>query len=339
VLFVFAGKAHPADEPGQWMMREIQRISNQAPFVGKILLEEGYDAGLSRLLTSGVDVWLNTPIYPFEASGTSGMKAAINGTINLSVLDGWWAEAYDGENGWGIPPAVDAQDAAERDRQAATALYEILQDEVIPLYYDRDPKLGYSPGWVERCKRSMASVLPRFNSQRVVHDYARLFYGPAAAQGRRVKANDYEIARELTSWKARVREAWPGVELRAAEVGSRIVGFGEDVRIEVDVALNGLRPSDVRVECVLHRRLCSEILEPVEGYADNRRPQNGLIRIGDETAAIWALEPRESSAEGVCRYRLEFQPPWAGKMEYEIRAVPRHPALSHPYELGIMRWL
>ncbi|HEX5421276.1 MAG TPA: alpha-glucan family phosphorylase [Gammaproteobacteria bacterium] len=339
VLFIFAGKAHPADEPGQWMMREIQRISNQAPFVGKVLLVEGYDAGLSRLLTSGVDVWLNTPIYPYEASGTSGMKAAINGTINLSVLDGWWAEAYDGENGWGIPPAVDAQDAAERDRQAATALYEILQDEVVPLYYRRDPKLGYSPDWVERCKRSMASVLPRFNSQRVLHDYARLFYGPAAQQGRRVTADDYGVARELTSWKARVREAWPGVELRAVEVGSRVVGYGQVVRIEIDVALNGLRPADVRVECVLHRRLCSEILEPVEGYADNRRPQNGLMRIGDETAAIWVLEPRENPAEGACRYRLEFQPPWSGGMEYEIRAVPRHPSLSHPYELGLMRWL
>ncbi|MFO7285464.1 MAG: alpha-glucan family phosphorylase, partial [Gammaproteobacteria bacterium] len=120
VLFIFAGKAHPADEPGQWMMREIHRISSQPPFLGRILLLEGYDAGLSRSLTSGVDVWLNNPIYPFEASGTSGMKAAINGTINLSVLDGWWAEGYDGENGWAIPPSINQEDPAERDRQDAT---------------------------------------------------------------------------------------------------------------------------------------------------------------------------------------------------------------------------
>ncbi|HEU4617410.1 MAG TPA: alpha-glucan family phosphorylase [Gammaproteobacteria bacterium] len=339
VLFVFAGKAHPADEPGQWMMREIQRISNQTPFLGKILLVEGYDAGLSRLLTSGVDVWLNTPIFPYEASGTSGMKAAINGTINLSVLDGWWAEGYDGENGWGIPPSIDTQDAAERDRQDATALYEILQDEVIPLYYARDPKVGFSPGWVDLCKRSMASVLPRFNSQRVMHDYARLFYGPAARQGREVRAADYRVARDLAEWKARVRAAWPGVHFASADAGPRIAGFGENVRIDVDVVLNGLRPADVRVECVLHRRLCSELTVPVEGYADNRRPQNGLLYIGDETAAFWKFEPQAELGGGKVRYRLEFQPPWAGGMQYEIRAVPQHPALSHPYELGLMRWL
>jgi starch phosphorylase len=342
VLFVFAGKAHPADEPGQWMMREIQRISNQTPFLGKILLVEGYDAGLSRLLTSGVDVWLNTPIFPFEASGTSGMKAAINGTINLSVLDGWWAEAYDGENGWGIPPSIlDTQDGAERDRQDATALYEILQDEVIPLYYARDPKVGFSPGWVERCKRSMASVLPRFNSHRVMHDYARLFYGPAAREGRLGRAGDYRVARDLAEWKVRVRAAWSGVGFAAADAGPRVVGFGDNVRIEVDVALNGLMPNDVRVECVLHRALCSELIVPIEGYADNRRPQNGgLHYIGDETAALWTFEPQAGQRDGDrCRYRLDFKPPWAGGMRYGIRAVPQHPALSHPYELGLMRWL
>ncbi len=267
------------------------------------------------------------------------MKAAINGTINLSVLDGWWAEAYDGENGWGIPPSIDTQDAAERDRQDATALYEILQDEVIPLYYARDSKLGYSIGWVERCKRSMASVLPRFNSQRVMHDYARLFYGPAAEHGRKIAAEDFRVARELADWKVRARSAWPGVEIRAVDAGPRVVGYGQDLRIEVDVKLNGLRPKDLRVECVLHRRLCSELTVPVEGYANNRRPQNGLMYIGDDRAAIWVFEPHEEQGGDVCRYRLEFQSPWSGGLEYEIRVVPRHPALSHPYELGLMRWL
>ena len=338
VLFLFAGKAHPADEPGQWMMREIQRISSQPPFLGKILLIEGYDAGLSRSLTSGVDVWLNNPIYPFEASGTSGMKAAINGTINLSVLDGWWAEGYDGENGWAIPPSIDHDDPAERDRQDAVTLYEILQDEVIALYYDRDPKLGYSPGWVEKCKRSMSSVLPRFNSQRVLHDYARLFYGPAARHGREVAADEHRIARDLADWKARVRARWPGVQLQAVLAGPSVIAYNEPARIEVDVTLNGLRPEDVRVECVLQRRLCSELTVPVKGYADNRRPQGWLTYIGDETAAVWVFEP-QGRQDDVCRYRLEYQPPWAGAMTYQVRAVPRHQALSHPYELGLMRWL
>ena len=207
VLFLFAGKAHPADEPAQWMMREIQRISSQPPFIGKILLLEGYDMGISRLLVSGVDVWLNTPVHPFEASGTSGMKAAINGTVNLSVLDGWWAEAYDGrdahKNGWGIPPGVDTQGAADRDRQDAVTLYEILQDEVIPLYYARDQQLGFSPDWVALCKRSMASILPAFNNERVLRDYLQSFYVPAAKQGRAAAADGFRVARDLAAWKAK----------------------------------------------------------------------------------------------------------------------------------------
>lgn len=338
VLFIFAGKAHPADSPGQEMMREIHRISNHPPFLGRILLLEGYDAGLSRLLTSGVDVWLNNPIYPFEASGTSGMKAAINGTINLSVLDGWWAEGYDGENGWAIPPSVNHDDPAERDRQDATTLYEILQDDVIPLYYDRDPVLGYSQGWVEKCKLSMASMLPRFNSNRVLHDYACLFYGPAAEHGRRIREDDYSGAHELAEWKGRVRARWPSVQLQAVDKGPVTLPYGEPMQLEVDVALNGLRPEDVQLECVLHRGLCSDLTVPVEGYADNRRREGWLANIGDETAAIWEFEPQEER-DGVYRYRLEYRPPWTGAMSFEVRAVPYHPLLSHPYEVGLMKWL
>jgi glycogen phosphorylase len=339
VLFIFAGKAHPADEPAQSMMRELHRISSQPPFIGKILLLEGYDMGMGRLLTSGVDIWLNNPVHPFEASGTSGMKAAINGTVNLSVLDGWWAEAYDGNNGWGIPPAVDDQGAAERDRQDAVTLYEILQDEVIPLYYARDEKLGYSPEWVRICKRSMASVLPHFNSQRVLHDYLREFYGPAMRRGRVAMAEDCAVARDLAEWKGKVRAAWPDVELHAVEAGPREVSFDEQVVLEVEVELNGLRPADVRVECVLHRQMCSELTVPVKGYADSRRSPNGVAYIGDETVILQAFEPQHAASGERCRYRLAFRPPWAGALSYEIRAVPQHPHLAHPYEVGLMRWL
>ena len=217
-MFVFAGKAHPADEPAQWMMREIQRISSLPPFVGRILLVEGYDLGSGRLLTSGVDVWLNTPVHPLEASGTSGMKAAINGTVNLSVLDGWWAEAYDGDairrTAGAFRRRATSRATRDRDRQDSTTLYEILQDEVVPLYYARDERLGYSPEWVQLCKRSMASVLPAFNSERVLHDYLRDFYVPAARQGRALAADGFRAARELGEWKEKVRAAWPGVALK-----------------------------------------------------------------------------------------------------------------------------
>ncbi len=165
VVFIFAGKAHPADEPGQRLMQEVHRVANLPEFFGKILLVEGYDIDLGGLLTSGVDIWLNNPIYPMEASGTSGMKAAINGTVNLSVLDGWWAEGYDGSNGWAIPPASNNGDDGERDRQDARTLYEILQDDVIPLYYRRDRssasrRIGStsaSAPWLRSCRTSTAT--------------------------------------------------------------------------------------------------------------------------------------------------------------------------------------
>jgi starch phosphorylase len=337
ILFVFAGKAHPADEPGQLMMREIQRISSLKPFIGRILLVEGYDMGMGRLLTSGVDVWLNTPVHPFEASGTSGMKAAINGTVNLSVLDGWWAEAYDGENGWGIPPSLEDHGSGERDRQDATTLYEILQDEVVPLYYARDEKLGYSPGWVGICKRAMASVLPRFNSRRVLRDYVRHYYGPAAAHGRAVAANDFAVARDLAAWKTKIRAAWPAIELQSASGVRSQTDFGQPVVLEVDVKLNGLRAEDVRVECVLSRQLCSAIERPRKQFAEARHAREGVTQIGDDTVMIAVFKPATGGDRH--RYRLELDSPWAGAMSYSIRAVPYHEALSHPYEMGLMRWL
>jgi glycogen phosphorylase len=343
VLFVFAGKAHPADEPAQWMMREIQRISSLPPFVGRILLVEGYDLSLGRLLTSGVDVWLNTPVHPLEASGTSGMKAAINGTVNLSVLDGWWAEAYDGrrgsKNGWGIPPARDEQGDVDRDRQDSTTLYEILQDEIVPLYYARDEGLGYSPEWVRVCKRSMASVLPAFNSERVLRDYLHDFYAPAARQGRVLAADGFKIARELGSWKEKVRAAWPGVSLKLLGSAATEISFAEHVTLEVEVALNGLAPRDIRVECQVRRVLGSELVVPVQGYAENRRPKHGVSYLEGRSVLMAPFTPGDVDGAGNCRYRLELQPPWAGTLQYEVRGVPDHPHLSHPYELGLMRRL
>ncbi len=299
--------------------------------------------GLSRLLTSGVDVWLNTPVPPREASGTSGMKAAINGTLNLSVLDGWWAEAYDGrherKNGWGIPPTVDVPDEAERDRQDAVTLYEILQDEVIPLYYARPQGLNYSPEWVRLCKNSMASVLPHFNSERVLRDYLQGFYAPAAKHGRAIAADGFRGARELAEWKTKVKAAWAGVGLQQVQTAAREVTVHDQVTLEVDVTLNGLAPGDVRVECVVHRVLGSELSVPVQGYAENRRPQEGVSYVDGKTVLLQLFEPVARAATPVCRYRLEFQPPWTGSLLYEVRAVPQHPLLTHAYELGLMRKL
>jgi starch phosphorylase len=317
VLFIFAGKAHPADAPGQDLIRSLTNISKMPEFEGKLLLVEGYDLRLARRLVSGVDVWLNNPIYPLEASGTSGMKAAMNGVVNLSVLDGWWGEGYGGDNGWAIKPASAALDQYRRNREEAQTLYELLQDQVIPLYYKRGPG-GYSPDWIRMAKRSMASILPRFNAARMVHEYVAKFYLPASQQWRRYSESHFRRAREVAEWKARVRAAWPGVTLRRLDQPPRRIRFGDSVRVEVAARLNGLVPGDVVVELLLSRGA----REPAD-----RRVRQDLAFDGTMTEA------------GEHRFVLELSPELCGRLDYRIRAYPCIEALTHPFELGLMVWV
>src|SRR5258708_2337147 len=217
VLLIFAGKAHPADVPGQDIIRRITQMAHLPDFEGKILLIEDYDLRLARRLVSGVDVWLNNPVYPLEASGTSGMKAGMNGVLNLSVLDGWWDEGYDGKNGWAVKPASPELDPHRRDDEEARTLYEILEHHVMPLYYRRGSGSAagsYSPEWVQMAKRSMASLLPRYDASRMLGEYVSKFYLPASRQGHRYAEHGFEGAKAMAAWKARVRAAWPGVAAR-----------------------------------------------------------------------------------------------------------------------------
>ncbi len=205
---------------------------------------------LARRLVSGVDVWLNNPVYPLEASGTSGMKAGMNGAINLSVLDGWWGEGYDGTNGWAIKPAPTWMESYRRDKEESQTLYEILQDKVVPAYYDRG-KMGFSPEWVKMSKRSMATILPRFNSGRMVGEYVSRFYVPASAQGHRYEQDGFAGAKRLSEWKGKIRLAWQGLALRRVDSPLKRISFGESVRLEVALNMNGLAPDDVKVELLI----------------------------------------------------------------------------------------
>src|SRR5262249_4841292 len=222
-------------------------------FEGRILMVEDYDMRLARRLVSGVDVWLNNPVYPLEASGTSGMKAGMNGGLNLSVLDGWWDEGYNGDNGWAIKPVGEVMEESRRDREEATTLYELLQDKVIPLYYQRGD-MGYSPQWIRMAKNSIASLLPRFSSTRMVSEYLAKFYLPAARQGRRYADNSFENARKLAQWKTHIRRNWSVISLRRLDAPKRNIAFGDDVLLEVVVRLNGLKPEDVVVEILIGRQ-------------------------------------------------------------------------------------
>jgi len=316
VVFVFAGKAHPADEPGQDLIRAISRMGREPAFEGSVVLVEGYDMRFARHLVTGVDVWLNNPVYPLEASGTSGMKAGINGVINLSILDGWWGEGYDGANGWAIKPDTQSLDPFRRDREDARTLYEMLRESVVPLYYARASS-GLPDEWIEMAKRSMASILPRFSAARMLREYVLKSYVPGAHQGRVYREQGGAAATEVAAWKARAREAWPGVSIARLDAPARRLRFGEAMTIEVALALNGLAPTDVAVELLLRR---------------GRAPQS--VREERHSFAADALLD-----DGRQRYVLRLRPDLCGSLDYTIRAYPSHARLSHPLEMGLMRWI
>ncbi|MFQ5642961.1 MAG: alpha-glucan family phosphorylase, partial [Thiogranum sp.] len=321
VVFIFAGKAHPDDEPGQQLIREIVKVSNRPEFRGRILVLEDYNLSLARDLYPGIDVWLNVPEYPKEACGTSGMKAAINGAINLSVLDGWWAEAFDGSNGWAITPHPEL-DTEIRDAQEANELMNILEREVVPLYFARNDD-GEPQPWIEKSKASMRTILPHFNNVRMASDYLRDFYGPAARQGKRLAADRADGAIELAAWKKKVAEAWPKISVRLSNAPARSIVSGQPLPIEVAVVLNGLSPQDVVVECVI-------------GTHDGR---NEFIPM-----ASVLLQADGKGTQQETLYRADLCDPqpcdgFNGLQHYRIRLYPSHPLLSQRFACGLMLWL
>tara|TARA_R110000823_G_scaffold309352_1_gene433483 strand:- start:3149 stop:5695 length:2547 start_codon:yes stop_codon:yes gene_type:complete len=316
VIIIFAGKAHPHDEPGQQLIKRIHDFSVHPDFIGKILLLEGYDMALARLLVAGVDVWLNTPEYPQEASGTSGQKVGLNGGVNLSVLDGWWGEGYNGENGWGIRPRSTDTDHDQRLHEEASDLLNILEHEVLPTYYRRDGR-GHSADWVALSKASMMSIIPRFNAQRMLRDYITQLYLPAQNQRRKLEANGAELARELAHWKQKARLAWPGVSMQLMLQPPAHLHHDETILLQVRANLNGLAASDVRLECLF-------------GYAAT----DGEL----EVAQTGQLVPSGEDGEWT-EFHIELTPEIAGLQYYKLRMYPFSEALSHPFELGCMIWI
>lgn len=317
VLLIFAGKAHPADVPGQDVIRRISQIARLPEFEGRLLLVEGYDLRLARRLVAGVDVWLNNPIYPLEASGTSGMKAGINGAINLSVLDGWWGEGYNGKNGWAIKPGPEDMAATLRDQEESRALYEILQDQVIPLYYNYG-KLGYSPEWVKMAKHSMKSLLPRYSATRMLDEYVKKFYRPASHKGMLYADNGYASAKNIAAWKAKIRNAWHGVTLRRLDVPYERIFFNEALNFKVAARLNNLTPEDVVIELLICRQFKTTHLCNFKHF----KFEFTGIQDSDEHL-----------------FELELTPELCGKQEYFIRIYPYHHLMTHPLEMGLMVWL
>jgi starch phosphorylase len=319
VQFVFAGKAHPADESGKAMIQQVSRFAGDVAVRHRFVFLEDYDIAVARALYQGADVWLNNPRRPQEACGTSGMKAALNGALNCSVLDGWWDELFDGENGWAITSAEDLDDE-QRDVVEANSVFEILEQQVVPLFYERR---GTAPrGWLQRVKHAFATLGPSVTASRMVRDYVERLYEPAAAHDARLAgtasgSNSFEPAKQLAVWKARVGAAWHGVHIDRVDVDTGPAEVGGERSVEALVALGDLSPADVEVQLVRGR---------VVGDGD-------LV----DTSVVPMVHAGDGP-DGHLRFAARLPLERAGRHGMTVRVVPAHDLLATPVELGLVAW-
>ncbi len=320
VQIVFAGKAHPADKPAQDVIKYINDISEQQGFKGKVYLLENYNISLARRLVQSVDVWLNNPRMPLEASGTSGMKAGLNGVINLSVLDGWWREGYNGANGWAIGSKTIYKNESHQDDADSESLYEILEDSLIPAYYERNEK-GIPLKWVKIMKESIKSLSAKFSTHRMLRDYTATLYMPSIERTRRIsgiRRNDFHLVAELAQWKKKVSDEWHGVNISSAGLPARFPAeSGEMVVPEAVVSLGSLRPEDVSVE----------FYYTCQGSCTQTASGKYL-----------PLQCIEEINPGTFRYRGELHLTDSGEYNYSLLVLPAHRFLSDKFDLKLVKW-
>jgi starch phosphorylase len=316
IQIVIAGKAHPADEGGKRLIQQMVRFADSEAVRRRIVFLPDYDMAMARFLVQGCDVWLNNPLRPLEACGTSGMKVALNGGLNLSVRDGWWDEWYDGGNGWEIPTADGVEDPTRRDEIEASALYELIGKSVAPLFYDASGD-GVSQGWVEMLKHGLRSLGPLVQADRMVGDYVTKLYVPAAQASRALASDDKGTAQGLAAWKARVRQAWSGVRVEHVEADGAEPSLGAVLDVRVTTSLGALSAEDVCVE-VVYGRL---------GEDDELVDPSYVTLAADDSAQ--APHTRFSGS-------VELGHP--GPFGYTVRVLPSHPLLASRADLGLVTY-
>ena len=317
VQLIIAGKSHPADDKGKSLIQQIVRFADDPAVRHRIIFLPNYDIAMAQYLYPGCDVWLNNPLRPFEACGTSGMKSALNGGLNLSILDGWWDEWFDGQNGWAIPTADGVEDPDRRDDIEAAALYDLIQGQVAPRFYDRDEQTGLPSRWLEMVSHTLRTLGPKVLASRMVKDYIEQLYTPAARAGWAMAGAGYPGARDLAGWKARVRTQWPAVRVDHVEsLGvSDSPQVGDVLSVRAFVSLEGLSVPDVQVQ-LMHGRVSetdeladtqSVLLAHVETYEGGRHLFEGDLRLSR-----------------------------TGAFGYTVRVLPAHPGLANATELGLV---
>jgi starch phosphorylase len=318
VQFVFAGKAHPKDTAGKELIAEVMQFARRPEFRRRVVFLEDYDMNVARSLVQGVDVWLNNPRRPLEASGTSGMKVCVNGGLNLSILDGWWVEGYAGDNGWAIGHGEEYTDLTYQDDVESRAIYDILEQEIVPLFYTRSTD-GLPRGWVKMMKRCIATLCPVFSTSRMVGEYTTVAYIPSAQRYLRLVGNHLEKARALAEWRRNVARNWPQIRVVGVQAqGSDPMHVGNKLAVKAQVQLGNLRPEDVQVQ--LFHGL-------VDSLGDIPTPN---------TLAMTASNGRVDGGAWLFSGTIPCKS--SGQYGYAVRVLPRHPDLANDFEPGLVCW-
>ncbi|HNT56510.1 MAG TPA: alpha-glucan family phosphorylase [Syntrophales bacterium] len=320
VQILFAGKAHPNDGEGNAILKEIYRHTMDERFIDRVFFLENYDMHMARTVVQGVDVWLNNPLRPQEASGTSGMKVVMNGGLNFSILDGWWCEGYDPGTGWAIGEGKEYANREAQDLADSAEIYRILEEEIVPKYYERDGE-GLPIHWIKMMKTSISTLSPRFGTQRMLREYLERMYLPAAKRSRRLNADAYAGAKALADWKGKIASRFSTVHIlsfQARGLRGDSLNFGQVLRVEAAIALGRLSREEVRAELV------------VAAVDETNRP------VGPEIVPM--TFSGAGSREGVARYAGAYQATRAGRFVYGIRVLPSHPDLIRYQELGLVHW-
>jgi starch phosphorylase len=318
VQLVFAGKAHPKDQGGKDLIAQVVQFSRRPEFRRRVVFLEDYEMNLARHLVQGVDVWLNNPRRPLEASGTSGMKVCVNGGINLSILDGWWDEGYLGDNGWRIGSGEEFSDQHYQDEVESSALYDLIEREIVPEFYTRGAD-GLPRGWIKRMKRSISTNVAVFNTNRMVREYAEISYLPSHRREARLSTHDFARARQLSAWRKKLLERWR--DIRVEEVSpppTEALHVGDELQVKARVHLGGLSPEDVEVQ-LYHGA--------IDSLGEIAAPRSSVLRPdgfagGNHTASFAGSVACAAS----------------GQYGFSVRVLPRNPDLPHPFEPGLVTW-
>ncbi|MBQ1938217.1 MAG: alpha-glucan family phosphorylase, partial [Bacteroidales bacterium] len=320
VQFIFAGKAHPADKAGQDLIRHIVEISKDERFIGKILFIPNYDITLAKLLVQGVDVWMNNPTRPLEASGTSGEKASMNGVMHFSVLDGWWVEGYKKGAGWALPMERTYEDQNYQDELDAATIYGIIENEIAPAFYNVNPGTGRSAEWIEFIKNTIAQVACNFTTNRMLTDYVNQYYVPQSVRVTALSADNYETAKKIASWKRNMRLDWSGIEVISVTRPDSIinqVSTDGNFEAEVVLGLRNIKPEDIGVEI-----LVASVNEKGQYHIEEKCELAVVSSEADKTV-----------------YRATLVPAMAGFYQMAVRMYAKNDLLPHRQDFELVKWL